>query len=150
MCSLVCGCSGSTSGGIKIDRVLLALKGVRKKVGLSLNPRLVQVIRVDGVIRPYEQVSDAFGYIFCYLFIVAVGAAINIAFGLCKLYVPAESIDLYRVATTWMDFDIQPMPATAIENIQNGNVQTTKALRNGHLLIEHNGHIYNVQGARVK
>ena len=82
MCSLVCGCSGSTSGGIKIDRVLLALKGVRKKVGLSLNPRLVQVIKVDGVIRPYEQVSDAFGYIFCYLFIVAVGAAINIAFGL--------------------------------------------------------------------
>ena len=82
MCSLVCGCSGSTSGGIKIDRVLLALKGVHKKVGLSLNPRLVQVIKIDGVIRSYDQVSDAFGYIFCYLFIVAVGGAINIAFGL--------------------------------------------------------------------
>lgn len=82
MCSLICGCSGSTSGGIKIDRVLLAMKGVRKKVGLALNPRLVQVIRVDGVIRPYEQVSDAFGYIFCYLVILAIGAAVNIAFGL--------------------------------------------------------------------
>ena len=82
MCSLICGCSGSTSGGIKIDRVLLAIKGIRKKVGLALNPRLVQVIRVDGIIRPYEQVSDAFGYIFCYLVIVAIGAAINIAFGL--------------------------------------------------------------------
>ena len=82
ICSLICGCSGSTSGGIKIDRVLLAIKGVHKKVGLALNPRLVQVIRVDGEIRPYEQVSDAFGYIFCYLVILAIGAAINIGCGL--------------------------------------------------------------------
>ena len=68
----------------------------------------------------------------------------------CKLYVPAESIDLYRDATTWQDFDIRPIPATAIENVQNDNTQTTKRLRNGQLLIERNGHIYNVQGTRVK
>ncbi|MBO4689476.1 MAG: leucine-rich repeat domain-containing protein [Paludibacteraceae bacterium] len=68
----------------------------------------------------------------------------------CKLYVPAESIDLYRDATTWQDFDIRPIPATAIEHVQNDNVKTTKVLRNGQLLIERNGHIYNVQGTRVK
>lgn len=68
----------------------------------------------------------------------------------CKLYVPAESIDLYRDATTWQDFDIQPIPATAIEHVQNDNVKTTKVLRNGQLLIERNGHIYNVQGIEVK
>ena len=82
ICSLVCGCSGSTSGGIKIDRVLLAMKGIGIKVGSALSPRLVQVVRIDGEIRPYSQVSDAFGYIFCYLVIIVAAAAVNIAFGL--------------------------------------------------------------------
>ena len=39
-------------------------------------------MRVDGKARTDEQVSDAYGYIFCYLFIVVVFAAVNIAFGL--------------------------------------------------------------------
>ena len=81
VCSLICGCSGSTSGGIKIDRVILAMKGIRIKVSAALSPRLVQVVRVDGEIRPYSQVSDAFGYIFCYLVIIVAAAAINIVFG---------------------------------------------------------------------
>jgi len=37
---------------------------------------------VDGRMRSDEQVNDAFGYIFCYLFIVVVFAAVNIAFGI--------------------------------------------------------------------
>lgn len=82
ICSLICGCSGSTSGGIKIDRVLLAIKGINRRVGLAINPRLVQAIRVDGMVRPFEHVADAFGYIFCYLVIMAIGAAVNIACGL--------------------------------------------------------------------
>ena len=32
LCSVICGCTGSTSGGIKVDRVLLAAKGMREKV----------------------------------------------------------------------------------------------------------------------
>ncbi len=39
---------------------------------------------------------------------------------------------------------------TAIENVQNDNTQATKQLRNGQILIERNGHIYNVQGIEVK
>ena len=36
LCSLICGCSGSTSGGIKIDRAILAAKGIHRKVGLTV------------------------------------------------------------------------------------------------------------------
>ena len=82
MCSFFCGCSGSTSGGIKIDRAILAAKGVHRKVRLTISPNSIQNVRVDGRIRPEEQVSDAFSYIFCYLFIMAFFAAVNIAFGL--------------------------------------------------------------------
>ena len=81
-CSFICGCSGSTSGGIKIDRAILAAKGVHRKVAQTTSPHSIQYVRVDGHIRSEEQVNDAFRYIFCYLFIMVLFAAVNIAFGL--------------------------------------------------------------------
>ena len=82
ICSLVCGCSGSTSGGIKVDRAILAAKGIHRKIGLSVNPHRIQAIRIDGRACPEEQVNDAFSYIFCYLLIMVLFAAVNIALGL--------------------------------------------------------------------
>ena len=81
ICSLICGCSGSTSGGIKIDRAILAAKGIHRKVVLTVAPHAVRVVRVDGRARQDEQVNDAFGYIFCYLLIVVIFASVNIIFG---------------------------------------------------------------------
>ena len=82
ICSLFCGCSGSTSGGIKIDRAVLAAKGIHRRVGLAVSPNTIQNIRIDGRVRPESQVSDAFGYSFCYLLIVVLFAAVNITAGL--------------------------------------------------------------------
>ena len=82
ICSLICGCSGSTSGGIKIDRAILAAKGVHRKVIQSVSPNAVHIIRVDGRVRSDEQLNDAYSYIFCYLLIVVLFGAVNIAFGM--------------------------------------------------------------------
>ncbi|MCR5019231.1 MAG: TrkH family potassium uptake protein [Bacteroidales bacterium] len=81
ICSLICGCSGSTSGGIKVDRAILAAKGIYRKVKLAVDPNGIYSVRVDGRARTEEQVSDAYGYIFCYLILMVVFAAVNIAFG---------------------------------------------------------------------
>ena len=48
----------------------------------TISPNSVQNVRVDGRVRSDDQVSDAFSYIFCYLFIMVLFAAVNIAFGL--------------------------------------------------------------------
>ena len=82
ICSLICGCSGSTSGGIKIDRAILAAKGIRRKVKMAVEPNGVYFVHVDGRPRSNAQISDAYGYIFCYLLIVVAFAALNIALGL--------------------------------------------------------------------
>ena len=82
ICSLICGFSGSTSGGIKVDRAILAAKGIHRKIGLTVSPNRIQAVRIDGRTCPDEQVNDAFFYIFCYLLIMVVFAAVNIAFGL--------------------------------------------------------------------
>ncbi len=82
ICSLICGCSGSTSGGIKVDRAILAAKGIYRKIDLTVSPNRIQAVRIDGRTCPDEQVNDAFCYIFCYLLIMVLFAAVNIAFGL--------------------------------------------------------------------
>ena len=82
LCSWVCGCSGSTSGGIKIDRLLLAVKGVRARVRGTVNPGLVRIVRVDGMPRSAEQVGEAGIFIFCYLLFAALFTVINVAGGL--------------------------------------------------------------------
>ena len=82
LCSLICGCSGSTSGGIKIDRALLAAKGIHRKVELTIAPNAVKNIRVDGRAKADSQISDAYAYIFCYLLVLVVFSAVNITVGL--------------------------------------------------------------------
>ena len=82
ICSLICGCSGSTSGGIKVDRAILAAKGIYRKVKLTVEPNGIYFVRVDGRARTEEQVNDAYGYIFCYLILMVAFAAVNIALGL--------------------------------------------------------------------
>ena len=82
ICSLICGCSGSTSGGIKVDRAILVAKGIYRKVKLTVEPNGIYFVRVDGRARTEEQVSDAYGYIFCYLILMVAFAAVNIALGL--------------------------------------------------------------------
>ena len=82
ICSLICGCSGSTSGGIKVDRAILALKGIHRRVVQMVTPNTVKLVKIDGRVRTEEQISDAYGYIFCYLVLIVAFAAVNIAFGL--------------------------------------------------------------------
>lgn len=82
LCSLFCGCSGSTSGGMKIDRALIAGKAIRQHVVNLHNPRGITPVRVNGVAKPAEMVYDVFRFIVCYLVIVALFAIVNLACGL--------------------------------------------------------------------
>ena len=68
------------------------------------------------------------------------------------LYVPDASVEAYKAAEWWKEFDVQPMSNApqAIGQVQGDNVQGTKRLINGQLLIEKNGKTYTITGAQVK
>ena len=77
----------------------------------------------------------------------------------CTLNVPEGSVAAYQAANVWKDFgtiqaiDEEPTPEpqpAAVENVQGGKVQGAKFFRDGQLLIEKNGKIYNALGAEVK
>lgn len=81
-CSIVCGCSGSTSGGLKFDRVLMCFKSIRAKLSGLANPNQVNVVKIDG--RPISQsaIGGSMTFLALYFILMAIGALINTAFGM--------------------------------------------------------------------
>ena len=68
------------------------------------------------------------------------------------LYVPAESINAYKAAEQWKEFN--PIQAAksgeGIDDVIGDKAKNTKFIREGKLLIEKNGKTYNVIGAELK
>lgn len=68
--SFQCGCSGSTTGGIKVDRVLIAFKSITNEIRRRLHPNAVAQIRLDGHYLPDNTVSSVMKYIVTYVIFV--------------------------------------------------------------------------------
>jgi hypothetical protein len=72
------------------------------------------------------------------------------------LYVPEESIEGYKSAIYWKDFGtILPISnsSTDLESTQSNNTNIPpyiKIIRNGQILILHDGNTYNIMGAGIK
>lgn len=68
-----CACAGSTSGGLKIDRMLVMLKTVKNEFSKAIHPNLVTSVRMNGKVVPYAQAQRvvAFLVIFTLLLIVS-------------------------------------------------------------------------------
>lgn len=52
-------CAGSTSGGIKVSRILILLKTICKELSLIIHPRQVKKIRMDGHPVDHETLRSA-------------------------------------------------------------------------------------------
>ena len=67
-----CGCSGSTTGGIKADRMLIIFKESWNELKRRLNPSSVFCTKVDGQIVNKDQISAVFLYFVTYIFILFI------------------------------------------------------------------------------
>lgn len=73
---MVCGCSGSTSGGIKIDRVWFALRGNTEMIKTLSHPNKYDYVRMDGNTKTEEEVTSVISFIMLYVFIVSLGTVV--------------------------------------------------------------------------
>lgn len=80
-CSIVCACAGSTSGGLKVDRLLLALKMLRNRIRSQQHPAAVIRTKVDGVPQDSEMLGTVSVYIVAFMLMILVGTFINTMFG---------------------------------------------------------------------
>lgn len=83
-CSLVCGCAGSTAGGLKVDRMVLALKMLRNKLQSQQHPNAIMRIKVDGYSQDKDMLNSVMVYIVAFLILILIGTFLNTLFG-CDL-----------------------------------------------------------------
>lgn len=65
-------CAGSTSGGIKVSRILILLKTIRKELSLIIHPRQVKKIRMDGHPVDHETLRSANVFLVVYFVLLLI------------------------------------------------------------------------------
>ena len=76
LCSLVCGCSGSTSGGMKMDRFVIVIKSLRSMINSLIGVKNVNQTKLDGEVKTQANVISILAFMGTYLFIIAIGTVI--------------------------------------------------------------------------
>ncbi|MBE6239724.1 MAG: TrkH family potassium uptake protein [Bacteroidales bacterium] len=72
LAALHCGCSGSTTGGLKADRMLIVFKEIGSEFKRRLHPSSVIRTKVDGHSVNNDQVAAVFLYVVAYAFILFI------------------------------------------------------------------------------
>lgn len=74
--SIQCACSGSTTGGLKSDRVFIFWKSFRVQLRMQMHPNAVIPVRVGNSIVENSMVSAVNMYIAVYFLFMFIGAAL--------------------------------------------------------------------------
>jgi trk system potassium uptake protein TrkH len=72
-CGLQCGCAGSTTGGLKADRILLLFKALKVRIIQQQHPNAVVRVKLDGLSQENSLISSVTLYIVFYVFLALVG-----------------------------------------------------------------------------
>lgn len=80
-CSVICGCAGSTSGGVKVDRLLLSTKIISNRMKLQQHPNAIIRTKVDGVVQDDKILSLVMTFIVAYVILVLLGTIAYTIFG---------------------------------------------------------------------
>lgn len=62
-------CAGSTGGGIKVSRIILFCKGVKNELSMSIHPRGVRKVKVDGQTVESETIRSVNAFFALYIII---------------------------------------------------------------------------------
>ncbi|MBP3857308.1 MAG: TrkH family potassium uptake protein [Ruminiclostridium sp.] len=76
MLMFVGGCAGSTSGGIKVSRLLILFKSMSKELRLLVHPKQVKKINIDGHPIEHEVVRSVNVYMVGYVLVFAVSMVV--------------------------------------------------------------------------
>ncbi|MBR2420124.1 MAG: TrkH family potassium uptake protein [Rikenellaceae bacterium] len=80
--SLTGACAGSTSGGLKFDRLIMAAKSVKARIVQQQHPNAIVRIKIDGVIQRTDTVSTVMTFIVFYILLILIGVFVNSLYGI--------------------------------------------------------------------
>ena len=90
--SIICGCAGSTSGGAKVDRILLYFKVLVARLRGQQHPNAVIRIRLDGILQDDRQVNTVTLFLTTYFVLILFGTLTSALFGLDLLTAFSSSV----------------------------------------------------------
>ena len=73
--SVQCGMAGSTTSGLKVDRMVVAFKAVKRQITSSLHPSNTSSIKIGGAFVPDEQLLPIILHMVLYFFVCCVSIA---------------------------------------------------------------------------
>ena len=76
---LIGAMAGSTAGGIKVSRVVIAFKGTYINVRRLINPRYVPKAKIEGKSLEQKTINDVFAFVTMYFFIL-IGVVFALSF----------------------------------------------------------------------
>ena len=79
--SIVCACAGSTSGGMKIDRLLIFCKILWARIRLQQHPNAIIRIRVNGVAQDSDVLNSVVVFMVTYIVLILIATVNNTLFG---------------------------------------------------------------------
>ena len=79
--SLVCGCAGSTTGGLKVDRVMVLFKAIHMQNQKTLNPSSIYEVRMGRRILHGEDIYPQVLYIALYFLLIGLSTVLCLFVG---------------------------------------------------------------------
>jgi trk system potassium uptake protein TrkH len=79
---VICGCAGSTSGGMKVIRVVVLIKNTFNEFKRLIHPRAIIPVRVNGEALSFETVQRLLAFAFLYMLIIFVSWGILVFSGM--------------------------------------------------------------------
>ena len=79
--SIVCACAGSTTGGMKVDRLLIFCKILWARIRRQQHPNAVIRIRVDGVVQEPDLLNSVVVFVVTYMLLIVLATFTNTLFG---------------------------------------------------------------------
>lgn len=104
---ICCGMAGSTTGGLKADRVLLLFKEVRYHIKQTIHPASVNEVRVNGKVVRQDDVAPHILYIALYMAVVILSVSLTLFFDRGNQYaLPATISSLGNVGPAIGDLGV--------------------------------------------
>lgn len=90
--AIMCGCAGSTSGGLKVDRIMVLFRRIGLHISRILNPSAVNEVRLGKTILKDEDIYPHIMYINLYFVVMLVSILLVSLTGLSGEYAFAGSL----------------------------------------------------------
>ncbi len=75
-------CAGSTSGGAKIDRIIVLVKFLKNEFYRMMHPNAVTTVCINGKGTSYIIVQKVLAFLFLYIFVIIAGGVVLVLFGM--------------------------------------------------------------------